>query len=98
MFFSGVDIGSAMTKVVVTDEFRVLASVTRHTDAEHRRMANKVMEEALANASSMTLLAMRRCSASVWRVTLARILDSSVTTTLVMAEPMSTPEKNTKGS
>lgn len=39
-----------MTKVVVTDESKVLASVARHTDAEHRRMANKVMEEALAGA------------------------------------------------
>ena len=39
-----------MTKVVVTDETKILASVTLHTDAEHRRMANKVMEEALAKA------------------------------------------------
>ena len=46
--FAGVDIGSAMTKVVVTDEARMLASVVRHTGAEHRKMANKVMEEALA--------------------------------------------------
>jgi predicted CoA-substrate-specific enzyme activase len=50
IFFAGVDIGSAMTKVVVNDEARLLASVTYHTDAEHRRMANKVMQEALAKA------------------------------------------------
>ena len=46
--FAGVDIGSAMTKVVVTDETKKLASVVHHTGAEHRKMANKVMEEALA--------------------------------------------------
>ena len=50
IFFAGVDIGSAMTKVVITDEASMLASVTYHTDAEHRRMANKVMEEALAKS------------------------------------------------
>ena len=39
-----------MTKVVVTDEDRVLASVIHHTGPEHRRMANRVMQEALAKS------------------------------------------------
>lgn len=39
-----------MTKVVVTDEARMVTSVVRHTGAEHRKMANKVMEEALYKA------------------------------------------------
>ncbi len=50
IYFAGVDIGSAMTKVVITDEAKVLASVLRQTGAEHRKMANKVMEEALAKS------------------------------------------------
>jgi predicted CoA-substrate-specific enzyme activase len=36
-----------MTKVVVTAEAVICASVTHHTGAEHRRLANRVMEEAL---------------------------------------------------
>ncbi len=37
-----------MTKVVITDEkAEICASVIHHTGAEHRRLANKVMEEAL---------------------------------------------------
>ncbi len=40
-----------MTKVVVADEAEIVASVTHHTDAEHRRMANKVMEEALTKCA-----------------------------------------------
>lgn len=41
-----------MTKVVIinTDE-KVLARVVSHTDAEHRRLANKVMEAALEQAN-----------------------------------------------
>ncbi len=50
MYFAGVDIGSTMTKVVIMDEV-VLASVIGPTGAEHRRLANKVMEEALERAS-----------------------------------------------
>jgi len=41
-----------MTKVVVIDgSDKVLASVVRHTGAEHRRLANLVMEEALGQAA-----------------------------------------------
>ncbi len=46
MYFAGVDIGSTMTKVVIMDEV-VVACVIGATGAEHRRLANKVMEEAL---------------------------------------------------
>jgi predicted CoA-substrate-specific enzyme activase len=48
-YFAGVDIGSTMTKVVIADE-GIVASVTRVTAPEQRRLAYKVMEEALAIA------------------------------------------------
>jgi predicted CoA-substrate-specific enzyme activase len=51
MYFAGIDIGSTMTKVVVLDEGNaVLAQIIGPTGAEHRRLANKVMEEALLQA------------------------------------------------
>jgi predicted CoA-substrate-specific enzyme activase len=51
MYFAGIDLGSTMTKVVIIDQGEVIcASVVKHTGAEHRRLANKVMEEALAQA------------------------------------------------
>ena len=51
IYFAGIDLGSTMTKVVILDEGeRVLASVVNHTGAEHRRLANRVMEEALGKA------------------------------------------------
>jgi predicted CoA-substrate-specific enzyme activase len=41
-----------MTKVVIIDESeKIAAFVVQHTGAEHRRLANKVMEEALKQAS-----------------------------------------------
>jgi predicted CoA-substrate-specific enzyme activase len=46
MYFAGVDIGSTMTKVVIMDE-EVIASIIGPTGAEHRRLANRVMEDAL---------------------------------------------------
>jgi len=50
-YFAGIDLGSTMTKLVVMDEEeKILASVICHTGAEHRHMANKVMEEALEKA------------------------------------------------
>ncbi|MEW6034450.1 MAG: acyl-CoA dehydratase activase [Chloroflexota bacterium] len=49
MYFAGVDVGSTMTKVVIMNE-EVLASVVGPTGAEHRRLANRVMEEALSRA------------------------------------------------
>jgi predicted CoA-substrate-specific enzyme activase len=48
-YFAGVDIGSTMTKVVIMDE-ATLASVIGPTGPEHRKLANRVMEEALARA------------------------------------------------
>jgi predicted CoA-substrate-specific enzyme activase len=51
VYFAGLDLGSTMTKVVVIDDSgAVLAAVTRHTGAEHRRLANLVMEKALEEA------------------------------------------------
>ena len=48
MYFAGVDIGSTTTKVVIIDRGGVICSrVIGPTGAEHRRLANKVMEEAL---------------------------------------------------
>ena len=52
MYFAGVDIGSTMTKVVIVDEDEELCSrIVGPTGAEHRRLANKVMEEALKQAN-----------------------------------------------
>ena len=49
--FAGIDLGSTMTKVVIVDgSGKPLASVVHHTGAEHRRLANRVMEEALGKA------------------------------------------------
>ncbi|MBN1190361.1 MAG: 2-hydroxyglutaryl-CoA dehydratase [Dehalococcoidales bacterium] len=50
-YYAGIDLGSAMTKVVIIDsDEKVCASVINHTGAEHRRLANKVMEEAIMQA------------------------------------------------
>jgi len=46
---AGVDIGSTMTKVVLQDT-ETRAAIIGPTGAEHRRLANKVMEQALAQA------------------------------------------------
>jgi predicted CoA-substrate-specific enzyme activase len=48
-YFAGVDIGSTMTKVVIMND-SVLASVIGPTGPEHRKLANRVMEEALKKA------------------------------------------------
>ncbi len=48
-YFAGVDIGSTMTKVVIMGD-SVLASVIGPTGPEHRKLANRVMEEALKKA------------------------------------------------
>jgi predicted CoA-substrate-specific enzyme activase len=51
LYFAGIDLGSTMTKVVIIDAGeRVLSRVESHTGAEHRRLANRVMEEALGLA------------------------------------------------
>jgi predicted CoA-substrate-specific enzyme activase len=48
-YFAGVDIGSTMTKVVIMDG-STLAAVIGPTGPEHRKLANRVMEEALKKA------------------------------------------------
>jgi predicted CoA-substrate-specific enzyme activase len=49
-YFAGVDIGSTMTKVVVVSD-RLEVSLIGPTGPEHRKLANKVMEEALMRAN-----------------------------------------------
>jgi len=52
LYFVGLDLGSTMTKVVIIDEDeKLLARVVSYTGAEHRRLANKVMEQALEQAN-----------------------------------------------
>ena len=48
-YFAGIDIGSTMTKVVIMSD-RLEASLIGPTGPEHRKLANKVMEEALGRA------------------------------------------------
>ena len=48
-YFAGVDIGSTMTKVVIMDQ-ATITPVIGPTGPEHRKLANRVMEEALAKA------------------------------------------------
>jgi predicted CoA-substrate-specific enzyme activase len=48
MYFAGIDIGSTMTKIVIMDD-KIRTYIIGPTGAEHRRLANKLMEEALAN-------------------------------------------------
>ncbi|UCF90591.1 MAG: 2-hydroxyglutaryl-CoA dehydratase [Desulfobacterales bacterium] len=50
MFFAGLDIGSTITKVVIKNEKKICATVIKPTGAEHRRLAHKVMEDALSKA------------------------------------------------
>ncbi|MGD9114464.1 MAG: acyl-CoA dehydratase activase, partial [Desulfobacterales bacterium] len=50
MFFAGLDIGSTITKVVIKNEVQICSTVIQSTGAEHRRLANKVMEKALNKA------------------------------------------------
>jgi predicted CoA-substrate-specific enzyme activase len=49
-YFAGIDVGSTMTKVAILQD-RIVASIIGPTGAEHRRLANRVMEEALKRAS-----------------------------------------------
>jgi predicted CoA-substrate-specific enzyme activase len=48
-YYAGVDIGSTMTKVVIVSD-RIEASFIGPTGPEHRKLANRVMEEALRQA------------------------------------------------
>ncbi|MBI4267297.1 MAG: 2-hydroxyglutaryl-CoA dehydratase [Chloroflexi bacterium] len=51
MYFAGIDLGSTMTKIVIVDaNENVRARVVEHTGAEHRHLANKVMEKVLQEA------------------------------------------------
>jgi predicted CoA-substrate-specific enzyme activase len=48
IFFAGIDLGSTITKVIILDQDEsIRASVIKHTGAEHRRLANQIMREAL---------------------------------------------------
>jgi predicted CoA-substrate-specific enzyme activase len=49
MYFAGVDIGSTMTKVVITNG-NTLTSIIGPTGAEHRRLAHQVIQAALIKA------------------------------------------------
>jgi len=52
LYFAGVDIGSTMTKVVLTDKAgNLLSFIKGPTGAEHRQLANEVMLQALEQAS-----------------------------------------------
>ena len=48
-YFAGIDIGSTMTKVVIMDE-EIITSIVGPTGPEHRRLADRVMGEALKKA------------------------------------------------
>ncbi len=51
IYFAGIDLGSTVTKVIIIDaDGRICARVIGPTGAEHRRLANKVMKEALEQA------------------------------------------------
>ncbi len=49
-YFAGIDIGSTMTKVAIVGDGEIVASFIGPTGPEHRKLANKVMEEALSRA------------------------------------------------
>ena len=52
MYFAGVDIGSTMTKIVLTQrDHRVLSAIKGPTGPEHRQLANEVMKMALEKAN-----------------------------------------------
>jgi predicted CoA-substrate-specific enzyme activase len=52
LYFAGVDIGSTMTKVVITDESdNLLSTIKGPTGPEHRQLANEVMSQSLEQAS-----------------------------------------------
>ncbi len=52
MYFAGVDIGSTMTKVVLTDKnSNLLSTIKGPTGPEHRQLANEVMRQALEQAN-----------------------------------------------
>lgn len=50
MYFAGLDIGSTITKVVIKTDDKICASIIKPTGAEHRRLAHRVMKDALTRA------------------------------------------------
>ena len=48
-YFAGIDVGSTMTKAVILKE-GIVASIVGPTGPEHRRLANKVMDQVLTKA------------------------------------------------
>ena len=48
-YFAGIDVGSTMTKAVILNQ-GIISSIIGPTGPEQRRLANKVMEEALKRA------------------------------------------------
>jgi predicted CoA-substrate-specific enzyme activase len=54
MFFAGLDIGSTITKVLIKNERKICTTVIKPTGAEHRRLANEIMEEALRKLNLTT--------------------------------------------
>jgi len=50
-YFAGIDVGSTMTKAVILGEEGIIASIIGPTGPEQRRLANRVMEEALKKAA-----------------------------------------------
>jgi len=52
IYFAGIDLGSIMTKVVILDgDRKTCSALIGPTGPEHRRLANKVMADALARAN-----------------------------------------------
>lgn len=49
-YFAGLDIGSTMTKAVIIGNEASITTLVGRTGPEHRKLANKVMEEALLKA------------------------------------------------
>jgi predicted CoA-substrate-specific enzyme activase len=54
MFYAGLDIGSTITKVLIKNERKVCTTVIKPTGAEHRRLANEIMKEALRKLNLTT--------------------------------------------
>lgn len=50
MLFSGIDIGSTITKVVIKNDHAIIASAAQPTGAQHRRRAHRIMANVLSQA------------------------------------------------
>ncbi len=49
-YYAGLDIGSTMTKAVIMDDSEIIATFIGSTGAQHRKLANRVMEQTLEKA------------------------------------------------